>query len=333
VVVAVNTPVGNVPLIPFAPLQPATPDPVHAVALVETHDSVEALPLVTADGEADKFAVGTMFTVVLATALVPPGPVHVREKIADVDSVPVLCVPLAAFVPFQPPVAEHDVALVELQVRVAVPPLAILVGFAVNMTVGMLAATVTIAVVGTLVPPGPAQVREYVVVPANAAVVREPLAARGPLQPPVAAHDVALVELQVSIDVPPLAIVGGVAVNMTVGTGFAATVTVAVTAAVVPPGPVQVSEYEAPAVKALVSCDPLVAKVPPQPPEAVHDVALVELHAKVATPPLLTDVGDALKETVGAGGDWVKGTDPEPPQAANVNAAPAANAVFKIRMR
>jgi hypothetical protein len=148
----------------------------------------------------------------------------------------------------------------------------------------------------------------------------------------VAEHDVALIELQVKVAVPPLAILVGFAVNMTVGM-LAATVTVAVTAAVVPPGPVQVSEYEASAVNALVSCDPLVAKVPPQPPEAVHDVALVELHVKVATPPLLTDIGDALKEAVGAGGDGVKGTDPEPPQAAKVSAAPAAHAVYKNRMR
>jgi hypothetical protein len=203
------------------------------------------------------------------------------------------------------------------------------------MTVGMLAATVTIAVLGTLMPPGPEQVREYVAVAVNAAVVCVPLAARGLFQPPVAAHEVALVELQVNVDVPPLAIVDGAAVNMAVGTGFAATVTVTVTvtAAVVPPGPVQVSEYEASAVNALVSCDPLVAKVPPQPPEAAHDIALVDLHVKVATPPLLTDVGDALKEAVGGGGTGVTGTDPEPPQAANVSAAPAANAVFTNRMR
>jgi hypothetical protein len=157
---------------------------------------------------------------------------------------PTLKVPLAAFVPFQPPVAEHDVALVELQVRVEVPPLAILVGFAVNMTVGTLAATVTIAVVGTLMPPGPEQVSEYVVVAVNAAVVCVPLAARGPFQPPVAVHEVALVELQVSVDVPPGATAVGFAVNVAVGgtLTLAATVTVAVTAALGPPGPEQVSE-------------------------------------------------------------------------------------------
>ena len=45
---------------------------------------------------------------------------------------PVLCVPLVALLPLQPPVAVHEVALVELHVSVELPPLAITVGFAVN---------------------------------------------------------------------------------------------------------------------------------------------------------------------------------------------------------
>ena len=43
---------------------------------------------------------------------------------------PVLCVPLVALAPLQPPVAVHEVALVELQVSVEAPPLATEVGFA-----------------------------------------------------------------------------------------------------------------------------------------------------------------------------------------------------------
>jgi hypothetical protein len=62
-------------------------------------------------------------------------------------------------VPLQPPDAVHDVALVELQVRVDVPPLAIVVGFAVSMTVG-LGAMVTVVDVALLVPPAPVQVNE-----------------------------------------------------------------------------------------------------------------------------------------------------------------------------
>lgn len=69
--------------------------------------------------------------------------------------------------------------------------------------------------------------------------------------PPVAVQDVALVELQVSMEDPLLAIGFGVAVNAAVGTG-AVTVTVAATAVLVPPAPVQVREYVVSVVKAPV---------------------------------------------------------------------------------
>jgi hypothetical protein len=68
--------------------------------------------------------------------------------------------------------------------------------------------------------------------------------------PPEAVHEVALVELQVSVDAPPLAIVVGFAIS--VATGLGATVTVAVAAVLVPPVPVQVNEYVVLAVKAPV---------------------------------------------------------------------------------
>jgi len=50
--------------------------------------------------------------------------------------------------------------LVELQVNMEDPPLAMLVGFAFNVAVGMVP-IVTVAVVGALVPPGPVHVSEY----------------------------------------------------------------------------------------------------------------------------------------------------------------------------
>jgi hypothetical protein len=71
-----------------------------------------------------------------------------------------------------------------------------------------------------------------------------------PLQPPVAVHDVALVELQVSVEALPLATLVGFAFNVAVG--IVPIVTVAVTTALVPPGPVHVSEYAALVVKAPV---------------------------------------------------------------------------------
>jgi hypothetical protein len=70
-----------------------------------------------------------------------------------------------------------------------------------------------------------------------------PLVALVPLQLPEAAHEVALVLLQVRVDVPPEATLVGLAVSFTVGSGGAdVNVTVAVAAAgVVPLAPEQVS--------------------------------------------------------------------------------------------
>ena len=80
--------------------------------------------------------------------------------------------PLAAFVPLQPPEAVQDVALVEVQVSVDDPPLAMVVGLATRVAVGTgLVVTVTVAGAAGLVPPAPAQVNEYVVVALNAPVL------------------------------------------------------------------------------------------------------------------------------------------------------------------
>ena len=68
--------------------------------------------------------------------------------------------------------------------------------------------------------------------------------------PPVAVQDVALVELQVSVEAPLLAMLVGFALNVAVG--MVPIVTVAVTTGLLPPGPVHVSEYAALVVKAPV---------------------------------------------------------------------------------
>jgi hypothetical protein len=52
--------------------------------------------------------------------------------------------PLVAVLDVQPPIAEHEVALLELQVSVEVPPLGMLAGLAVSVAVGA-ATTVTVA--------------------------------------------------------------------------------------------------------------------------------------------------------------------------------------------
>jgi hypothetical protein len=63
---------------------------------------------------------------------------------------------------------------------------------------------------------------------------------------------------------------------------------------------------------------PLVASAPLQSPDAVHEVASVELHANVEVPPLATVVGVALRDAVGC----VIGVTPTPPHAANSRDAP-----------
>jgi hypothetical protein len=157
---------------------------------------------------------------------------------------PVLCVPLVAFVPLQPPVAVQEVALVELHVNVELPPLAITEGAAANVAAGMM---LTRTVDTLLVPPVPVHVKEYELAIVTAPVLCVPLVALAPLQPPVAVQEVALVELHVNVELPPLAMEVGLAVNVTVGAGT--TVTVAVAIELVPPVPLQVKEYDALAVR------------------------------------------------------------------------------------
>ena len=67
--------------------------------------------------------------------------------------------PSTAFVPLQPPEAVQLVAFVELQVKVDVAPLAMMVGLAVSATVGGGGGTPTDTVTDWLVePPAPVQV-------------------------------------------------------------------------------------------------------------------------------------------------------------------------------
>jgi hypothetical protein len=75
------------------------------------------------------------------------------------------------------------------------------------------------------------------------------------------------------------------------------------------------------ALSAPVDCEPLVAKLPDQPPEAVQAVALVEDQVNVVLPPLAMLVGFALIETVGAGEgtDTVTDCAAEPPAPVQVN--------------
>lgn len=125
-----------------------------------------------------------------------------------------------------------------------------------------------------------------------------PPTARGPLHPPDAVHPVALVELQLRLENAPLAMLVGLAVNVTVGAG--ATVTVAARLAL-PPMPVQVSVNVVVAMTGPVDWVPLFAFVPVQPSDARHVVASVDPQVKAEATPLDTVVGLAVIVTEGTG--------------------------------
>ena len=132
------------------------------------------------------------------------------------------------------------VALVLFQVNVELAPLAMLEGAATSDTVGLGGlVTVTVALAVT-VPPVPLQESEKPVVVDRFPVEALPLTALVPLQPPDAIQLVALVLLQVNVELVPLITLVGTALSATVGAGLAVTVTIVV-AELVPPKPVHKS--------------------------------------------------------------------------------------------
>ncbi len=132
-----------------------------------------------------------------------------------------------------------------LQVSVEVPPLVTLNGEAANDRVGAAACTVTVAV-AVLVPPAPVHASEKLEFAVNGPTLRLPLTGFEPDHAPDATHPSAFVADQVRVDVPPLAIDVGVAVNEVTGADADAegavepTCTVVLTE-VVPPGPIHCS--------------------------------------------------------------------------------------------
>jgi hypothetical protein len=112
---------------------------------------------------------------------------------------------------------------------------------------------------------------------------------------------VALFEDHATVADAPRAIVLGETEMLTVGTGVY-TETVADWLAE-PPAPVQLSVYVVLALRAPVDWLPFVALTPDQPPEAVHAVAFLVDHERVALEPLVTVLGLAASVIVGAGAD------------------------------
>jgi hypothetical protein len=87
------------------------------------------------------------------------------------------------------------------------------------------------------------------------------------------------------------------------GNGAASTVTLA-EAVALPPAPVHASVYVAvPVAEGVSVADPLRASVPDHAPDAVHEVAFVELHVSAVELPSVMVAGDAAIVAVGCDGD------------------------------
>jgi hypothetical protein len=115
--------------------------------LLADQASVEEVPVVTVLGTALSVTTGgNAATVTVADCVAePPVPVHVSWYSVVLGSAPVDQVPVVATVPCQPPEAVQAVASAEFQLKVAVPPFAIVVGDADNVTVGAGAVATTSA--------------------------------------------------------------------------------------------------------------------------------------------------------------------------------------------
>ena len=157
--VALNAPVDFDPLIACAPLHP--PDAVQLVALVEVQARVDAPPLVTLAGLALRDTVGAAGAETVTVAdcdAEPPAPVQVRVNFVVAVRAAVVCEPVVASAPLQPPEAVQAVAFVADQVSAEVAPFLTVAGFAVSVTAGAGEVTDTVADCAAL-PPLPLQVR------------------------------------------------------------------------------------------------------------------------------------------------------------------------------
>jgi len=134
----VSGPVLRLPLVASVPLQP--PPAVHEAALVELQTKVADAPELSAAGVALRLAVGMTLMPALTTVLLESLPEQVNMKTEFCVSGRVVWVPERPTFPLQASDATQAVALVEDQVRVAVPPLTTAPVLVFKLTVGASAA-------------------------------------------------------------------------------------------------------------------------------------------------------------------------------------------------
>lgn len=119
-----------------------------------------------------------------------------------------LCDPLLGRAPAQAPEAEHALAFVDVQLRVAASPAATVPGVAVSVTVGAAGVlTIIFTEAGWLVPPLPEHTNANVVSVLSGPVLWLPLGASVPVHPPEATQDVASTDDQVRVAAPFVATV------------------------------------------------------------------------------------------------------------------------------
>lgn len=155
---AVRLPVDTVPEVARDPVQ--LPEAVQLVLWVVDQLTFAAVAWATTDGLAFKVTVGASggaSTVTVTVRAVPTPPAEqVSVKFVSAVRGPVPAVPASGLLPLQPPEAVQVLALPAVQLRVELAPVATLVGFAVNVSVGGGGVTVTV-VVWLAVTPAPVQ--------------------------------------------------------------------------------------------------------------------------------------------------------------------------------
>jgi hypothetical protein len=189
--------------------------------LVLDHVNCDAPPEGTLVGAAVNVSVGAPGAAIATLAVrvtVPPAPEHASVyALADVNG-PTAEEPETARAPVQSPLATQLVALVLLQAKVELPPLATLSGDAENVSVGAAAGACTITVtLADPLPPVPVHESEKVEFADSGPTLCVPLTALVPDHPPDAVQLVAFVADHVSVEEPPIATEVGLAVKVVTG--------------------------------------------------------------------------------------------------------------------
>lgn len=151
----------------------------------------------------------------------------------------------------------------------------------------------------------------------------KPLVATLPDQLPDAAHEVALVEDQLKVELAPLATVLGLADRVTVGAGTGELTETLADWVALPPAPEHVSVNVVFDFRVPVDCEPLSDLLPDHPFEAEQAVEFCDDQVSTALLPLVMVLGLAARATVGACGDVLMDTVADcvalPPAPVQVN--------------